>query len=184
MSRFFIFILLSTVGCKRPAAQETNANTNTSTINVTGVVLQTEAYCGGAAPNQRILDELQTPKPLPGKNIYVKAGKANNPEAEVVAEVIADERGEFTLSLAPGWYVLVDESKKDRASYNYMLSNFAAATDKYTAVDRKCLDGWVKNAELVFEAKEGANEAIEVTFHKPCTWNSFPCVRFTGERPR
>jgi hypothetical protein len=79
---------------------------------------------------------------------------------------------------------MVDEKRVDKASYNYMVSNFAEATENYTAVDKACLDKWVAEANLVFEVSAEGNEPLSVTFHKPCSWNSFPCVTFIGERPR
>jgi len=164
--------------CKRPAAQEIKA------LTVTGTVFQTEAYCGGAAPNPQRVEEMRKPKPLGGKTVYIKAGTANSPEAEVLAEVTSNDSGEFSLSLEPGWYVMVDERRVDRASYNYMLTNFAEKTDNYGPIDKKCLDNWVTQADLVFEVKADSTETLSVTFHKPCSWNAFPCVTFIGERPR
>ena len=178
MNKYLLLALLVIAGCKRPAAQETK------NISVSGVVYQTEAYCGGAAPTQRMLDELQRPKALAGKNLYFKAGKENDPDAPVVAEATSNDSGGFSVSLAPGWYVIVDENKKDKASYNYMVANFETQTAQYSAIDKKCLDSWVVKPELVFEVTEGAGEPVNVTFHKPCSWNSFPCVKFIGERPR
>ncbi len=178
MKRYLLLVLLAIAGCKRPVAQETK------NVSISGIVYQTEAYCGGAAPSQRILDDLQTPKPLAGKNLYIKAGKENDPDAPVVAEATSNDSGGFSVSLPPGWYVIVDENKKDKASYNYMLANFEVQTEQYSAVDKKCLDSWVVKPELAFEVKEATAEAVSVTFHKPCSWNSFPCVKFIGDRPR
>ncbi|WOK06903.1 hypothetical protein [Imperialibacter roseus] len=171
-------LALSIFGCKRPAAKQSNA------VVVTGTVFETQSYCGGAAPSEDRLAQMKIPKPLAGKVIYIKSGKANDPEAPVVAEVTADERGEFSVNLEPGFYVMVDEKRVDKASYNYMMSNFAEKTENYTAVDKACLDKWVAEANLVFEVSAEANEPLSVTFHKPCSWNSFPCVTFIGERPR
>lgn len=179
MTRYFLVLsLLAIAACKRPVSKQAEEKL------VSGTILQTEAYCGGAAPSQQMLDELRMPKPLAGKTIYLKRGQENDPEAPVVASATSDQRGEFSLSLASGWYVVVDESKKDKASYNYMLANFAKESAQYSPVDRKCLDQWIGEADLVFEVADTDLSGVNITFHKPCSWNSFPCVRFIGKRPR
>lgn len=179
LSGLGFIVLLASQSCKQPAASQ-----QSQAVLISGTIYQTEAYCGGAAPNPQRLQQMNTPKPLAGKTVYIKPGKVNDPEAGVAVEVTSDERGEFSLTLEPGWYVMVDEKRMDKASYNYMLTNFAEPSESYTAVDKKCLDQWVTEANLVFEVKEGENEPLSVTFHEPCTWNSFPCVNFIGERPR
>jgi len=175
---FLVVLFVAGAGCKRPVALQSNA------VVITGTVLETQSYCGGAAPSEERLAQMRTPRPLAGKTIYVKAGSVNDTEAPVLAEVTSDERGEFSLSLEPGLYVLVDEKRVDRASYDYMLTNFAEKSENYDPVDKRCLDNWIAQANLVFEVRAVENEPISVTFNKPCTWNSFPCVTYIGERPR
>lgn len=167
--------------CKRTTAQKSDEPVS---VTVSGTVMQTEAYCGGAAPNPQKLEAMRTPKPLAGKKIYFKAGRSNDPDAPVVAETTSDDRGEFTASLPPGSYVVVDERRVDSASYDYMLANFGEPTENYSAVDKRCLDEWVKQADLAFEIADTTAAPLNIVFHKPCSWNSFPCVQFTGERPR
>ncbi len=173
-----LLLLMAAPGCKRPMAKQSNA------VTLVGTVYETRSYCGGAAPSEDRLARLKAPRPLPGKTAYIKAGDSNDPDAPVVAEITSDDRGEFTVALEPGTYVMVDEKRVDKASYNYMMTNFAEKTETYGPVDKACLDKWVVQADLVFEVKDEGNEVLNVTFHTPCSWNSFPCVTFIGARPR
>lgn len=151
-------------------------------VTVKGTVTFTQAYCGGAAPSQKLLDDLRTPRPLSGKKIYLRKGKMNQPSGPIVAEAITDEDGHFTFHLPNGSYYIVSDDKKDLTRYNQILETFSKTSDNYSAVDKSCLDKWINTPDLLFEVKD-KDTTIHVSYFIPCSWNSTPCVNYTGVLP-
>ena len=74
--------------------------------DISGRVLQTSSYCGGAAPPPELLQELATPKPLANKTLYIKNGTANSNSPSL--PFTSDSEGRFTLALSAGAYCIVE----------------------------------------------------------------------------
>jgi hypothetical protein len=128
-----------------------------------GVVMATGDYCGGAAPPQSILDELATPKPSPGFTLLLREGETNREDAPVVAEVLTDDEGRFSLSLPPGAYCVVDEDKRKK---NPPPPGAGIGGPR-------CYDDWFEICLAVARVGEAPLE-ITVPYHRVCAGN--PCV--------
>ncbi len=73
---------------------------------VSGTIIKTASYCGGAAPTDEILAELATPAPYIG-TLYLKQGTINDPLEPALATITTDENGDFSIVLAEGDYIIV-----------------------------------------------------------------------------
>lgn len=150
---------------------------------VNGTVMRVRAYCGGAKMPEDRLKELKKPKPYTGKKLFVKKGKFNDPKKRAVLEFVSDSSGNFSFSLSPGVYCIVDEFKNDKSNYHKLLTQYKEATKNYSAISPDCLKEWFKTPELVFEVKAVGSDSLTITFHDKCPWNTVPCITYKGPLP-
>lgn len=118
---------------------------------------QTSAYCGGAAPNEKLLQELNTPKPLTGVMLHVlrKGDKDKN-----MIHVILSESN-LELLLKNGTYEVFKEMNED--VFNKV--------DKVKDEELKmCLMEWYMAPKATFEVTDETT-SIEVNIHADCN----PC---------
>jgi hypothetical protein len=148
-------------------------------IPVSGTVTGTYSYCGGARPSDEMLAQLATPKPMPGKRIYIKKGEVNSFDSKVLLVLTSDAKGNFHTKLAPGKYLIVDSTKKDMTYYNMLLKNYKVQTEHYEAIDTLCLKEWFMKPNAVFEVVDKEVKDVIVNFHKTCD-DVLPCSRFRG----
>jgi hypothetical protein len=73
--------------------------------------MQTVSYCGGAQPTRAILDSCNTPHGISFGKLFVKKGSTNDESPIIIDSIIADVSGNFSTSLEPGNYCLVEEWK-------------------------------------------------------------------------
>jgi hypothetical protein len=104
---------------------------------VHGKATQTGSYCGGAAPSEAHLRQLQTPSPLSIK-FLVRAGVQNS-DAAPVATFTPGEAGAFSVSLPRGDYCVVREARS--ASVGGPPSQF---------VDEACMATWRLGCDAVW----------------------------------
>lgn len=151
-------------------------------VPVSGTVTQTRDYCGGARPNDEILTQLGTPKPVSGKKIYIKQGEVNTFESKVILALTTDEKGNFRAKLKPGKYLVVDSLKKDLTHYNMLLKTYKAQTTSYEPIDPVCLKEWFMKPAGTFEVTGKETKNIAVNFHITC--RDVPCAGFRGPYPQ
>lgn len=181
MRSLIILLLLAPVWVN---AQENVQKQDTEKFNVEISITRTSAYCGGARPTPEMIAELQTPKPFPAKNLYLKKGERNTFTTKIIRAITSDNSGKVHLLLPPGKYFIVDELKKDTSYYNLLKRQYSSPTDQYSAIDMLCLKKWYEQPDLIFEIKSG-DEVINliVNFHKNCSWKEIPCIEFKGPLP-
>ena len=126
------------------------ANRAAGQVDVHIKITQTSSYCGGAAPSNEMLEQLNTPVPFAGKIIYLRKGNTNKLCKKAVV-LKSDENGEITALLQPGIYAVVDETKKDKTFYNDLRKRFKNPVPNYEALDVACLDDWLKTPDQVIE---------------------------------
>ncbi len=150
---------------------------------VTGTILQTTSFCGGAEMSAEELAELTKARPLKGKKCFVRKGNKNNIKGAVVASFMSDSSGNFMIYLPPGEYCVVDSRKYDKTYVASLAKKYKKSSDFYEAADLGCLKNWLTTPDLVFTVKNGGSNNITVTYHAPCPWEGLPCVRYTGPLP-
>jgi hypothetical protein len=77
--------------------------------NIVITTMYTEEYCGGAAPEDAVVDEMMTPKPYANKSFYIySVGLGMGDEYQIKT----DGNGQFKLKLTPGTYTMFLLNKK------------------------------------------------------------------------
>jgi hypothetical protein len=150
---------------------------------IVGVYTESSAYCGGAAPSQEIMANLERAIPTANKILYLKKGSSNIVKQKKVFKVITDANGQFSFLLAPGKYCIVGSDKIDTKYFQLLLTKYGRDSKTYKAIDKKCLTNWLAEPLYSFEVKSSNNDTIKIHYTKPCDWNSIPCAQFTGAVP-
>ncbi len=144
---------------------------------------QTSSYCGGAQPPAELLKELDNPRPVADKIIYVRSGEKNDPDdSHFEYTGKSNSEGIVEFNLPRGIYCLVFEEKKDRGYQDNLISLYSKATTNYTAIDQACLKNWMKEPEAVIQVVDAAILST-VNIHHPCSWNAIPCIEYRGPLP-
>ncbi len=156
---------------------------------VIGTVNKSSAYCGGAYPGEEAIENIKKPRPFPLKRLYIKQGRENDFSNPVVLEFRSDSAGNFSISLPLGEYCIIDDSKKNKSSYENILKRYAKGTENNTAVDRNCLRNWFRTPELVFtvvkagQQNEVTPNKVNILFTEKCGWDQVPCSTWIGSLP-
>lgn len=104
VSVFFLFA----AGCK-----SSKKATEDDMIEIVAKFMTTKNYCGGAPPNQEILDRAKTPKPLANTKFYLKKGHKNTSSNPIYLEVITDKTGQFKVNVPRDDYLILNSSQID-----------------------------------------------------------------------
>jgi hypothetical protein len=150
---------------------------------IVGVYTESSAYCGGAAPSQEILANIERPIPTANKVLYLKKGSLNITKQKTLFKVITDANGQFKFLLAPGKYYIVGSDKIDTKYFQFLVKKYGKDGKNYKAIDKKCLAQWLAEPLHSFEVKVSNNDSVKVHYTKPCDWNNIPCAQFTGAIP-
>jgi hypothetical protein len=146
------------------------------TKRVSIVVTQTSAYCGGAAPTEEILKQLQVPRPLPNwKLLFYRADVKLQERRGKPESAVTNENGLIRISLEPLpnnlVYCVVEESKGGEL--------IVPPDHEHTKYDKKCLERQHSSCDFVLTT---ANTTATINFPSYCTWGT-PCVHYTGSLP-
>jgi hypothetical protein len=150
----------------------------TKLFKVSGQVMQTSSYCGGAAPTEEMMRQNEIPKPFVGKRFYLKKGKENDAKQQAVLTFTTDEKGEFEFNVAPGIYCfLLEPQMKNLSVKEYNVKGFLTA-------DAACLTKWWKQPYFLLVVKNKDVDGIKFNFHMRCfVSEDLPCVDYVGEMP-
>lgn len=145
---------------------------------VSGKLLVTSSYCGGAYPPDELLEELRTPKPFAGYTVYVRPDTFNNPTKPIIDTITANADGTFSLELPPGKYsiILAEQTRPLKpADFN---------KGQWVQVDKACMEQWWLKPHQAFEISNKNLSDLDIIFHKRCFVESFcPCVQYIGPMP-
>jgi hypothetical protein len=173
---FLLFTLAAACSFCSPKA---SAPPSVHQYTVSGIITQTHAYCGGARPSDKMLEDLRTPKPFPGKKLFVKNGTENTAGLKVLGEIIADSAGHFRLQLPPGSYCIVEQEQINKLD----LDNFRKKKTTDLQLDEACLKQWWGKCLMSFEITTADKTDLNINFHFPCFTNGIPCMRYSGPLP-
>ena len=70
---------------------------------VTFLITTSQQYCGGAAPDEAILEEMATPKPLAKDTVYLQS--VDVPDGEIIP-IVTSAKGIVTVPMKEGSYTL------------------------------------------------------------------------------
>jgi len=187
-----IFILVSFPGFSQDRVQPDNINeseilnaknVNEKMFQIEILVTQTTSYCGGVKPPDELLKEMETPKPLAEKKLYLKKGEKNTFNSKVELEICSDSLGKIRIQIPPGKYFIVNEFKKDTDFYKIVLKKYKTGTKDYPAIDKLCLKKWYEQPDLFFEIMNEDLKNLTLNFNKECSWREIPCLQFKGQLP-
>lgn len=143
-------------------------------FKISGVVMQTMSYCGGAPPTREVLDSFNTPKAMPFKKLFIKPGISNKEETPFIDSIITDENGRFSLDLPEGNYCVVEEWKSRH--FQLPLKN------EQETVDSACFRNLYNSCDYQVKVSEKNIDNIKIIFHRPCVYNQ-PCRSYHGPLP-
>jgi hypothetical protein len=143
-------------------------------FQVSGSIMQTVSYCGGAQPSQEILDSCNTPKGIPFEKLFVKRGLQNGENSTIVDTILANAAGNFSIDLPAGNYCLVEEWKSK--SYQLPLKS------KDQTIDSACYKNLYNTCDFQLSVTNKNIENIKILFHRKCVFNQ-PCISYHGPLP-
>jgi len=147
------------------------------TYSISGKILQTSSYCGGARPTQEIIDKMAIPIAYEEKRLYIRKGKLNSAKYKVLKSFSSDKEGNFSFRLSKGTYsVIVAEQLNEIKNGDFVNVN--------QKVDTVCLKEWWLSPYYLLEVKKKNIQHLNFIFHHRCfVTNDIPCLTFTGPFP-
>ncbi|MES2591366.1 MAG: hypothetical protein V4608_05745 [Bacteroidota bacterium] len=152
-------------------------------VSVSGTVMHTGVFCGGMRISDERLEEIKKPKVFANKKLFVKKGTKNDLKKKPVLEFVSDSSGNFSFSLPPGEYCIVEELKKDKKNYDKLLNEYKTDTKNFSAISPTCLAEWFKTPDAVLTVTKSAVTNFTITFQNKCKWKQVPCVTYRGPMP-
>ena len=142
--------------------------------HVSGTIMQTQSYCGGAQPTKEILDKLNKPTGIPDTKLFIRKSATNSEDLIIIDSIFSDSVGKFSIDLAPGTYCLVESWKAKR---------FIPPSDNQNQkTDTICLRNLYNLCDYVLEVDNKNIENVNIVFHRDCFYN-LPCVTYKGPVP-
>ena len=163
-----VFILLIAFSCK---AKKNNSSQTEKTFTISGNILETHDYCGGAAPPE----ELQHPLPVgvPGIKLYIKKGNTNSEKTKPFDSIVSGVNGAFSIQLPAGNYCLVEKEKTGKC--------LVPQNDQSHIWDSVCFVNEFARCDYALEVKSNQKN-LNLVFARHCPWNR-PCCDYHGPLP-
>lgn len=152
------------------------------TVNVSGSVKIIHSWCTDIVGGEKY-EEAIKPRPFPYKKLYVRKGDSNDYSKPIIMEFTTDKNGNFSISLPPGVYCIVDESKIDKAMYDTLWARHLKGTYACLPLDTNCFKKWFATPEKVFKVGMDSVKDITLTFYTRCSCDcDIPCARNRHQR--
>jgi len=175
MKKFALFIfLLSLSLCISSWVCSPKKKKEKQKFQVTGSIMETKSYCGGAQPSPEIMANLNKPSPIPFAKLFVKKGTENKEKAEVIEIITADSIGNFSISLPAGNYCVVEEWKTKKFEL--------PENTEFQTVDSACYRNLYNNCDYQLLITDKNIDNIKIVFHRNCPWGQ-PCISYHGPLP-
>lgn len=170
--KYFILpvLLLSMMACaiSRTPRKATDSRT---IFTVSGAVLETADYCGGAAPSPEQLHPAPVGKQ--GIKLYIRPGKTNNWKNELIDSIVSGENGVFSISLPAGDYCIAEATKKGKP--------VVPKNNQFEQWDSACYMENYQQCDYSLSVKENM-ENVKIIFTRHCPWTT-PCMSYNGPLP-
>lgn len=177
-------LLLLIFSCGNSQQKFKAKKSNTPTILIKGKITYTESWCGGARPTEEMEREFATPKPYAYYHLYLRKD-TNNIKLPIYMHIVTDSLGYFSIKLPAGKYTVVDDRKKDEATYKSTLEKYKKETSYTGAIDKACYTNYVSEPDFIINVERKSTSIIQVeyNYHKGCNWSGAPCVEYRGPYP-
>jgi hypothetical protein len=183
MKNYRLLFVVLAISCLGLFGQKTKKQIGSTTpvlkkISISGVVMQTSSYCGGAEMPPELFEEYSKPRPYNGKVFYIRKGKVNSINEPVVLSFTVNASGTFSFQLPAGIYSIFQEPQlKPFNKKEYPLGS-------YTSEEIECLKKWWLKPYFVLEIKEKDITNLNFNFHHECfAINDIPCLQYYGPMP-
>jgi len=143
-------------------------------FQVTGSIMEMRTYCGGAQPSPEMMESINKPAPIPFGKVFVKKGTENKEKSEVIATIVADSIGNFSISLPAGTYCLVEEWKTKK----FVLPE----NNEFQTVDSTCYRNLYNTGDYQLTISDKNIDGVKVIYHRHCPWGQ-PCISYHGPLP-
>ncbi len=147
---------------------------------VSGSFTCTIQYCGGVDPGQDYLMELSQPKPYVGKKMLIRKGLKNDFRKPIVDSLLTDEKGNFSLSLPPGSYCMIQPLQRDSTWHRMVLKNYSSIYVSDTA----CFKNWFQSGYYTFTVRDEAITGLKFHIDRTCFMpDAIKCAQYMGPYP-
>ncbi len=170
---FLIFILCASL-CITSWMGTAKKKKGKKTFTVTGTIMQTTSYCGGAQPSPDMLARCNTPMGIPNGKLFVKKGTMNKERASLIDSIRADANGKFSIQLPAGNYCLVEDWKAK--PFDLPLNN------EFQTVDSICYRNMYDACDYELNITDKNIDSVKIVFHRSCFYNR-PCISYHGPLP-
>jgi hypothetical protein len=147
----------------------------------------TEAYCKGVAPRP---EDYPTAQPWSGVlyirkavDVDAKDRAMNDVKRAPVDSIRTDGSGHGSIALTPGQYILLDADRATDRRYHQLLRDHAEATPHRAAIDKACMDDWLRGPFPAFTITAKDTTRVDHHTQGQCSWNSVPCAMWRGPLP-
>ena len=148
------------------------------TQTISGTVTTSGSYCGGVAPSNEMLQDVQATRPMNGFMIYVKKGSENKLSSCIVDSTRTDSNGNYSFDLKPGEYVLLQKEQLNKHIFEKYKSS------KSIQVDLDCMQLWWKTGLASVTLGTDSLASFNFHFQKRCFVPlGIPCLRYIGHYP-
>jgi len=148
------------------------------TQTISGTITTSGSYCGGVAPSEEMLQDVQATKPMSGFVIYVKKGTKNKLSSCIVDSTYTDSKGNYSFDLRPGNYVLLQKEQLNKDVFETYKQS------KWMQVDLECMQLWWEKGLTTITVDAESINNLNFHFQKRCFIPlSIPCLRYYGPYP-
>jgi hypothetical protein len=152
-------------------------------VNVSGCVKIIHPWCTDVLTDKTA--EYEKPRPYPNKTLYIKEGETNDFSQPVYLEITTDKDGNFSCSLPPGKYIIVEERKRNKEIYDTIIARYGKGTKNCRPVDTTCFRKWYEKPDAILNVVHDSIKNITLTFYGICGGAcDIPCASNSWYNPR
>ena len=168
----FLFVLAITlfISC----FSKRNSKKPETQFTITGRLMETRDYCGGAVPTPELLAICNTPAGISMGKLFIKKGNFNKGKSPVIDSIVADKEGKFSIQLPAGTYCLVEDWK----AKPFLLPE----NDEMQTVDSACYKNLYDACDYQLTVTDKNIDSVKIIFHRTCAWKK-PCIEYHGPLP-
>lgn len=142
------------------------------------IVKEHHPYCGGAPPTKEIEGGFRTL--LTYQPFLVKKGIVNHEKIPVLARVITDSVGRFSIKMDTGQYQLIFPEKQ--ATFEDFYRSQSKESKMLKAGSRDCFFNWWQKPEATVQIND-TTTIVECVLSSTCYSGFNPCMYYLGPKP-